>query len=64
MLLGAARMILHEASKDLKVLQEPIQDPVYKLTIFPAPDEKMVVIPKKERTYSTNPRHSKVPRKK
>lgn len=44
---------------------EPIQDPVYKLSIFPAPsDEKMVVIPKKERSYSTNPRHSKVPRRK
>jgi hypothetical protein len=62
MLMGAAQMI-QELAKEVESSM-PIQQDTYKLTVSHAPDEKMVVIPKKERSYSTNPRHSKVPRKK
>jgi hypothetical protein len=35
-------------------------EPVYELRLSPAPsDDKMVFIPKKEKPYSENPRHSK-----
>lgn len=67
LLLGTAHMVqvLAEKLASEKILDEikPPQD-VYQLTFTHAPEERMVVIPKKERSYSTNTRHSKVPRKK